>query len=152
MPQAAHSDLFLYADDSSLTFQHKYLFAMKHQLNKDFVYLFQWFVDNKLNTYLGEGKTKCLLFGLKQKLKNVGKLNIMHNGTELKQYSKVTYLGCLLEETMSGKSMVLKTIKKRNLQIKVLYRKNRLLTQELRRLLCHAIMQPHFVCFCFQLG
>ena len=48
------------------------------------------------------------------KLKNTGKLNIMYNGIEIKLYSKVTYLGCLLDETMSGESMALKTIKKLN--------------------------------------
>ena len=57
-------------------------------------------------------------FGLKLKLKNAGKLNIMYNGIEIKQYSKVTYLGCLLDETMSGKSMALKTIKKINQKLK----------------------------------
>ena len=34
----------------------------------------------------------------------------MCNGIEIKQYSKVTCLGCLLDEIMSGKSMALKTI------------------------------------------
>ena len=51
---------------------------------------------------------------LKLKLKSAGKLNIMYNGIELKQYSKVTYLGCLVDETISGESMVLKTIQKIN--------------------------------------
>ena len=59
---------------------------------------------------LDEERTKCILFGSKLKLKNAGKLNIMYNGIEIKQYSKVTYLGCLLDETMSGESMTLKTI------------------------------------------
>ena len=52
--------------------------------------------------------------------------------------------GCLLDETMSGESMALKTIKKINQKLKFLYRKNRFLTPELRRLLCNAIIQPHF--------
>ena len=68
----------------------------------------------------------------------------MYNGIEIKQYSKVTYLGCLLDETMSGESMALKTIKKINQKLKFLYRKNQFFTPELRRLLCNAIIQPHF--------
>ena len=40
----------------------------------------------------GEDKTKCILFGSKQKLKNAGKLNIMYNVIEIKQYFKLTYL------------------------------------------------------------
>ena len=68
----------------------------------------------------------------------------MYNGIEIKQYAKVTYLGCLLDERMSGESMVLKTIKKINQKLKLLYRKNQFLTLELRQLLFNAIIQPHF--------
>ena len=32
----------------------------------------------------------------------------MYNGIEIKQYAKVTYLGCLLDEAMSGESLTLK--------------------------------------------
>ena len=42
----------------------------------------------------------------------------MCNGIEIKQYFKVTYLGCLLDETISGESMALKTIKNKS-KIKV---------------------------------
>ena len=85
------------------------------QLNINYVAnLREWFVDNKLSIHLVEDKRKCILFSSKLNFKNAGKLNIMYNGIEIKQYSKVTYLGCLLDETMSGESMALKTIKKIN--------------------------------------
>ena len=45
---------------------------------------------------------------------------------------------------MSQESMALKVIKKINQKLKFLYRKNRFFTRELRRLLCNAIIQPHF--------
>ena len=57
-------------------------------------------------------------------------------------------MGCLLDETMSGESMALKTIKKLNQKLKFSYRKNWFLTPELRRLLCNAITEPHFHCAC----
>ena len=68
----------------------------------------------------------------------------MYNGIEITPYSKITYLGCLLGETMSGESIALKTIKKINQNLKFLYRKNRFLTPELRRLLYNVIIQQHF--------
>ena len=71
MPQVAHSDLFLYADDSGLTFQHKDIHTSEHQLNKDATNLSEWFVDNKLNIHLDVGKTKCTLFGSKLKLESL---------------------------------------------------------------------------------
>ena len=68
----------------------------------------------------------------------------MYNGIEIKQYAKVTYLDCLLDERMYGESIALKTINKINQKLKLLYIKNQFLTPELRQLLCNAIIQPHF--------
>ena len=39
MPLAVHSDLLLYAYNSGLTFQHKHVHTIEHQLNKDFANL-----------------------------------------------------------------------------------------------------------------
>ena len=74
MPKAVHSDLFLYADYSGTTFQHKDVHIIEHQLNKDFANLREWFADNQLSINLGEEKTKCKLFGSKLKLKNAESL------------------------------------------------------------------------------
>ena len=56
----------------------------------------------------------------------------------------MTYLGCLLDETLSGESMALKVINKINSRLRFLYRKNRFLSPPLRRLLCNSLIQPHF--------
>ena len=56
----------------------------------------------------------------------------------------MTYLGCILEETMSAESMAHKVISKVNATLKFLHRKNKYLTPNLRRLLCKALIQPHF--------
>ena len=84
MPQAIHSDFFLYVDDSGLTFQHKDVHTIEHQLNKNFANLCKWFVNSKLSIHLNEEKTKCIFFGSKLKLKSAGNLNIMYNIMELK--------------------------------------------------------------------
>ena len=76
--------LFLYADDSGITFQHQDVHTIEHQLNKDFANLCEWFADNKLSIHVDEEKTKCILFGSKVNLKNAGKLNIMYNGIGIK--------------------------------------------------------------------
>ena len=62
MPQAVHSDLFLYADKSGLTFKHEDVHTIEHQLKKDFANFCNWFIDNKLNIHLSEDQTKCILF------------------------------------------------------------------------------------------
>ena len=50
----------------------------------------------------------------------------------------------MLDETMSGETMALSVINKINNKLKFLSRKNRFLTPTLRRLLCNALIQPHF--------
>ena len=55
------------------------------------------------------------------------------NHTRIKQHSKVTFLGCMLEETMSGESMVHKVISKVDVRLKFLHWKNKCLTPNLCR-------------------
>ena len=88
--------MLLYADDSCLVFQHKYVTEIEKHLNNDFSNLREWFLDNKLSTYLGEDKTKPILFGSKRKLRKVGKLNITYQSIDVQQNSQITYLGCIL--------------------------------------------------------
>ena len=45
---------------------------------------------------------------------------------------------------MSGEPMAHKTIKKINFRLSYLFRKKQFLTTSLRRLLCNALIQPHF--------
>ena len=63
---------------------------------------------------------------------------------QIKQHSKATYLGCILDETMSGESIALKVINKINSRLKSLNRKNKFLSPVLRRLLCNALIHAHF--------
>ena len=144
MPQSVECSLFLYADDSCLVYQHKELSLIEEHLNRDFANICDWFVDNKLSIHFGEDKTKSILFTTKNKNKSVGNLNIKYNNINIKQYSRVTYLGCILDETLSGESMALHVLNKLNTRLKFLCRKNELLSKPMRRLLCNALIQPHF--------
>ena len=144
LPQAVVSDSLLYADDTCIVFQHKSKTEIEKQLIRDFSSLCDWFVDNKLSTHFGQDKAKSILFGTKHKLRNAKSLNIVYNGIEIKQYAKVKYLGCILDESLSGESMAVNVIDKINSRLKFLYRQNRFLTPNLRRLLCNALIQPLF--------
>ena len=55
--------------------------------------------------------------------------------------TQVTYLGCILEKTMSGESMANKVISKANERLKFLHQKNNYLTPNLCCLLCNALIQ-----------
>ena len=82
MPQAVKSNLFLYADDSCLMYQHRDVNEIKKELSKDFENVCNWFVDNKLSIHFGEDKTKSILFASKRKIKNARKLNVKYKNRE----------------------------------------------------------------------
>ena len=62
----------------------------------------------------------------------------------MEQHSKITHLGCILDETMSGKLIAVKVINEINTRLKFLHRSNYFLAPVLRRLLCYALIQLHF--------
>lgn len=56
----------------------------------------------------GEDKYNCVVFGTKQKLKKAGKTNITCKGIDIKQYSRVAYLGFTLDEATQVNQWILK--------------------------------------------
>ena len=135
MKQAVDCDLFLYTDDFCLVCQHKDVEKIERNLNENFSAVLDWFVDNKPSTYLGEDKTKCILFGTNDRRNKIISLDIKYGGIHTKQYYTVTYLGCLLDEILSGESMALNVINKINSRLRFLYRENRCLSPPHHRLL-----------------
>ena len=123
MPQAVNSDLLLYADDTCLIYTGKDINTIEEQLNTDFSSLCDWFVDNKLSVHFGEEKTKSILFGTKRQLKNQRDLDLRYGDIEIKQHSKVTYLGCILDNDLSGESMATKVLRLVNNRLNFFYRK-----------------------------
>ena len=144
MPQAVKCDLFLYEDDTCLTFQNENVKEIKDELNLNFSSLCDWFIDNKLSINLGEDMTKSILFGNELNIKRAELLNIIYGNIKIKRYTKVTCLGCILDESLSGESMALHALNKIISRLRFLYRQNRFLSKPLRRLLCNAMIQPFF--------
>ena len=144
IPQTVNSELLLYADDTCLIYMGKDIQKIEEQLNSDFTSLCEWFIDNKLSVHFGEEKTKSILFGTKRQLKDQRDLNLKYGDIEIKQHSKVTYLGYSLDNILSGEHMAAKILNTINNRLKFLYRKQKFLSLSLRRLLCNALIQPHF--------
>ena len=144
MAQAVKCDLYLYADDSCLVYTGKDIKIIETNLNDNFNSLCDWFVENKLSIHFGEDKTKSILFGTKRRLKGDTKLEISRREIKIKQHSEVKYLGCLFDSNLSGRGMALKVLNKINSRLRFLYRKQNIFDKLLRRLLCNALIQPHF--------
>ena len=91
--------------------------------------------------HFAEDKTKSILF---LKARDLKKINISFVGHSIKQHKTVEYLGCQLNSKLSGEATASKVLKKINAKLKFLYPQGRYLTPAYRRLLCNALIQPHF--------
>ena len=81
---------------------------IENVLNKEFLSLCQWFIDNKLSIHFGEDKTKSILF---LKTSGLKEINILADHS-IKQHKTVQYLGCQLDSKLSGEAMASKVLKK----------------------------------------
>ena len=101
-------------------------------------------MDNEISIHFREDKTKSTFFSSKRKIKKASPLSIQYKDIKIKQYTKVTYLGCILDKTLSGESMATHVINKVNSRLRFLYRQNKFLDSLLHRLLCNTMIQPFF--------
>ena len=101
-------------------------------------------MDNKLSIHFGKDKTKSIHFSSKRKIKKPSPLNIEYKDIKIKRHTQVTYLGCILDKALSGKSMATHVINKVNSKLRFLCRQNKFLDIPLRRLLFNAMIQPFF--------
>ena len=134
-------DLQLYAEDTCILYSHRNVTFLKRILNFDFNNLFEWFIDNRLSIHFGEDKTKNILF--KRRNKSNLSIIITRNEKIIKQHSVIEYLGCLLDENMTGEAvarMVLKTLTEKR------YRQSRYVISSY---LCNTLIQPHYDFACF---
>ena len=79
-----------------------------------------------MSIHVGEDKTGSILFSTKNRKRKIETLDIQYGDVKIKQYSKVIYLGCELDESLSWQATALKVVNKINGRLKFLYSKNRL--------------------------
>ena len=116
----------------------------KNKLNENFYNICGclWII-NKVYTLVRIGQNQYFLFlNLKEKIFKIS--NIKYGDIQIKQLCKVKYLGCLMDETLSGEPKALNVIKKIN-KLRFLNHKNNFLTQALRCLLCNLLIYPNYL-------
>ena len=142
MPMSVKCKLLLYADDSALLVAGKDPKLIAEKLSNDLKSCHDWLVDNKLSLHLG--KTECILFSTKRKIKLENDFKVFHNSTPIKQVKNVSYLGLTLDDTLSGESIITNIIKKASSRLKFLYRYKSILKEKSKKILCSALIQCHF--------
>jgi hypothetical protein len=134
--------LLLYADDSAIIYSHKNLSVIKSTLGQELESCSKWLVDNKLSLHLG--KTECILFGSKRKIKKSEDFSIQCHDKIIKSQKSVKYLGHVLDSDLSGETCINDIIKKVNSRLKFLYRQSKVLNQSMRKTLCNSLIQCQF--------
>ena len=102
----------------------------------------EWLVDNKLSLHLG--KTESIMFGSKIRLKSQLNLQILYKGTNIEGKEVVKYLGAVLEQCLSGESMVKSIIQKANARLKFFIQKTEIFDLHSKKLLVMSLIQCHF--------
>ena len=133
--------LSLYADDSALIFSHRDPRVISSHLSEELSRCKQWLVDNRLSLHVG--KTECLLFGSKRRLKGVENFQVNCDGTPVERKFCVKYLGVMLDANMNGSTHVGNLMKVCAGRLAFLYRYSSLLDKKCRRTLCASLIQPH---------
>ena len=133
--------VLLYADDCAILFSSPDTNNIASVLGDSLNQCNEWLIDNRLTMHAG--KTECILFGSKRRLKNVSfKLNAL--GHDIKSSDSVRYLGVEINCQASGDLIAKSIITKANSRLKFMYRQTKNLDQHSRKLLCCALIQPLF--------
>ena len=133
--------LLFVADGTCIFHQHEVVKKPGNILNKEFSPLCQCFIDDKQSIHFVEDKIKSFRFSKTRGLRNI---NISFVDHSINQHKTVEYLGCQLDSKLSGEAMASNALQKMNAKLKLLYCQSRYLTPACRKLLCNALIQPHF--------
>ena len=134
--------LLLYADDSAILFSHKDPDVIATKLGCVLDSCNRWLVDNKLSLHLG--KTECVIYGSRRKLKKVSDFKVECAGHTIIAQKSVKYLGIEIDQHVSGEDVANYVLRKANARLKFLYRQSAYLDHNCRKLLCSALIQCLF--------
>ena len=133
--------LILYADDSAIFFAHKDPVVISAKLASVLDQCSSWLIDNKLSLHLG--KTECILFGPRRKLKDFKDFSICCKNHVIQSTDHVKYLGVYIDNLLSGDYIVDTIVQKVNGRLKFLYRQAKFLDLSCKMSLCSALIQCH---------
>ena len=101
-----------------------------------------WLNDNKLSLNLS--KTESILFGSNHNLSISPGFSVVVGNNKVIDRESVTYLGCILDNKLTGENMALKVIAKVNQKVKFLARVSTQVDQRALKILAAALVQCHF--------
>ena len=145
MSSSLQCRLSLYADDSALIFSGKDSAEIARFLSNELSSCQKWLVDNRLSLHVG--KTECILFGTRKRLKRVGEFMVTCDGEAVQRVTSVKYLGVVLDQYLCFDEYVDSICDKADGKLSFLHRYSPILDFKTRKLLCESLVSSSLT-FC----
>ena len=137
-----HSNVFHFADDTSLLYSNKSLKKLNKHVNHDLTLLCHWLRANKIS--LNTGKTELILFRSPRRTLTKN-LNFKFNGQKLIPTSSVKYLGITLDEHLSFDEHIKKLIPKLSRAVGMLARIRHYVPFSTLKNIYNSLFQSHLI-------
>ena len=89
----------MYADDTVIFAAGNSVEEIEKSLSSDFKAIANWMTENELIVNMKKGKTECMLFGTKQKIKEK-RLDVTYRDQTINNTTVYKYLGVKLDQTL----------------------------------------------------
>ena len=143
LPQCLEKcSISMYADDTVIYYSASAFIDVQNVVQNDLEKITLWMFDNEL--ILNESKTKSMLFGSAQRLRDVPNFDIYLNCMKLEQVFSFKYLGVTLDCQLNWKEHVEDISLKISARLKLLSRIRSCLTSVAARHVYNGIIQPLF--------
>ena len=144
-----HSRIIMYADDTVIYFSEKHIDTINSCINKDMEILSQFCSNNELILNMKRGKTESILFGTAQRLKGK-EIEIRYRGELINSAERYTYLGNILDPTLTLNDDFQKKYKNASKRINLLIKMKPYLTENAVKKIYTAMVIP-IIAYCSNL-
>ncbi|KAE8747081.1 hypothetical protein FOCC_FOCC006219 [Frankliniella occidentalis] len=135
-----HGSITLFADDTSLFYFGNDLNILKKQMEDDLHVLSAWLKKNQL--FMNYKKTTYMIFNKPSKI-NSTELRLEINNEEISRVKNATFLGLIIDETLSWDKHINSIIKKIGSLSGVLYRLRNILNKEALKSVYYGLVQSN---------
>ena len=135
-------DFILFADDTNIFFSHKNINYLEKTVNEELSKLNNWCVANKLS--INFKKSICILFKPRQKRQKFD-FNININECVIGRVQEVTFLGVVINETLSWKPHISIVARKISKSIGVIFKASFCLSSVSLCTLYYSLVYPYLV-------
>ena len=137
-----NSIIDLYADDATLYTKHKRIQNIEDTLQNDLEKVSKWCSKNNMS--INANKSKCMLLGSNQKLKNAKEIDLIVDSTAIQNVSSHKLLGVIVDSSLTWQLQVESVCKKMNAKISLLKKLNIFLSDEMKKLFYNSYILPSF--------